>query len=72
MIRFLDAAGLPCGVYAVEVDGRVFTSGEIEQIIRMALAYHAAVLACDGIGAAEQALFGVIGPAVGRPAYSIL
>lgn len=32
-IRFLDAAGLPCSIYAVECDGRTYRPEEIEQAI---------------------------------------
>lgn len=61
MIRFLDAAALPQPIYAVEVDGRLYAPEEIAAIVGAALAYRAAVLACNGIVAAEQALFGAIG-----------
>ena len=33
MIRFLDAAGLPVAVYAVEIDGVCYTPEEIAAIV---------------------------------------
>jgi hypothetical protein len=34
MIRFLDTTGLPCQVYAIEVDGALYDAGEVERAMR--------------------------------------